>query len=117
VFRHGPLHLRFPNSNHPVIRGFPSAEDFIDEAYWKLSGDRASIEVLATSEEEGASHPMIWTCERDGGRVFVCIPGHYTWTFDDPLIRLLQLRGICWAARQPVDRLSSLSMIGARVRD
>jgi type 1 glutamine amidotransferase len=51
------------------------------------------------------------------GRVFGCIPGHYTWTFDDPFFRLLVLRGICWSARQDdVDRLSELSLVGARVQ-
>ena len=41
--------------------------------------------------------------------------GHYTWTFDDPLFRLLVLRGICWTARDHVDRLSPLATLGARV--
>ena len=36
---------------------------------------------------------IIWTLEPAGGRVFVSIPGHYSWTFDDPLFRTLLLRG------------------------
>ena len=28
--------------------------------------------------------------------MFVSIPGHYSWTFDDPLFRVLLLRGIAW---------------------
>jgi len=47
--------------------------------------------------------------------VFVSILGHYNWTFDDPLFRLLVLRGACWAAGEPVDRLSELATVGARV--
>jgi hypothetical protein len=42
------------------------------------------------------------------------VPGHYTWTFDDPLFRIL-LRGVCWTAREPVDRLSELATLGARL--
>jgi type 1 glutamine amidotransferase len=49
--------------------------------------------------------------------VFVSIPGHYTWTFDDPLFRLLLLRGMAWSAREPVDRLAELSTVGARIAD
>jgi type 1 glutamine amidotransferase len=47
--------------------------------------------------------------------VFVSIPGHYSWTFDDPLFRVLLLRGICWSAKQPVDRLNELVWPGARI--
>ena len=48
-------------------------------------------------------------------RIVGCIPGHYTWTFDDPLYRVLVLRSISGVARQEdVDRLSELAVIGAR---
>jgi type 1 glutamine amidotransferase len=49
--------------------------------------------------------------------VFVSILGHFSWTFDDPLFRVLVLRGICWTSRQPVDRLNDLALPGARLRD
>ena len=49
--------------------------------------------------------------------VVVSIPGHFAWTFDDPLFRVLLLRGIAWAAREPVDRFNDLVTPGARVRD
>ena len=35
--------------------------------------------------------------------------------FDDPLFRLLVLRGLCWTANEPVDRLSELITVGARI--
>jgi type 1 glutamine amidotransferase len=60
---------------------------------------------------------LIWTRENGGARVFVSIPGHYTWTFDDPAFRLLLLRGICWAAGVPEDRLSDLARIGVRMKE
>jgi putative heme-binding domain-containing protein len=115
AFRHGPMDLVFPEQSHPITRGF-SKVSFIDESYWKLHGDRKRLAVLATSEEDKAPQPQLWTLEREAGRVFGCIPGHYMWTFDDPLYRLLVLRGISWAARlEDVDRLSELSTIGARI--
>ena len=58
-----------------------------------------------------------WVREQDKGRVFVCILGHYTWTFDDPLFRILVLRGMCWSAREPVDRLSEFALPGARIEE
>jgi type 1 glutamine amidotransferase len=59
---------------------------------------------------------MLWVKEREKGRVFASIPGHYTWTFDDPLYRVIVLRGIAWAARQgDVNRLTELALVGAVV--
>jgi putative heme-binding domain-containing protein len=113
-YRHGPLQLTFPNANHPITRGFGPVQ-MIDESYWALLGDPQRVNVLAEQVEEGAARPQLWTIERGAGRVFVCIPGHYTWTFDDPLFRLWLLRGICWAAKEPVDRLNDLVTIGARI--
>ena len=61
--------------------------------------------------------PLFWTLEPSKGRVFVSIPGHFAWTFDDPLFRLLLLRGIAWAAGEPVDRFNELAPLGARIAD
>jgi len=61
--------------------------------------------------------PQMWARTKGKGRVFVSIPGHYSWTFDDPLFRLLLLRGICWAGHQSLDRLSDLATIGARLAE
>jgi type 1 glutamine amidotransferase len=48
--------------------------------------------------------------------VFGSIPGHYNWTFDDPLYRVIVLRGIAWAAREKdVNRLLELVPVGARM--
>jgi type 1 glutamine amidotransferase len=75
------------------------------------------VQIVGSAEEDGQERPLIWIRSVGKGRVFVCIPGHYTWTFDDPLFRLLLLRGISWAAGQTVDRLSELATIGARLAD
>ena len=57
----------------------------------------------------------IVAAERGKGRVFVSIPGHFSWSFDDPLFRILLLRGIAWAGREPVDRFNELALPGARI--
>lgn len=111
-FRHGPLSLTL-DSAHPIARGLPKL-DLIDESYWDLEGDESRIHLIAQGVEEGRNRPLMWTLENGPGRVFVSIPGHYTWTFDDPLFRLLLLRGICWTAHQPEDRLSLLATLGTR---
>ncbi len=112
-FRHGPLDLIF-NATHPLARGFEQLH-VVDESYWALLGDAKRIDLLATGIEEGKAQPLVWTREEGKGRVFVSIPGHYTWTFDDPLFRLLLLRGMAWVAREPANRFDELCWIGARV--
>ena len=111
-YRHGPLELTF--ASHPITRGFDRAR-FVDESYWNMVGDPATISVLGSAREEGAARPLLWTCEKGAGRVFVNILGHYTWTFDDPLYRILLLRGMAWASRQPTDRWVNLASVGARI--
>jgi len=113
-YRHGPLELVFDRAEHPITRGFDSLR-LLDESYWDLTGDPSRVRVLATSVEEGQARPQLWTREPAKGRVFGCIPGHYTWTFDDPLLRVLLLRGIAWCARESVDRFDGLATLGARL--
>jgi hypothetical protein len=48
--------------------------------------------------------------------VCVHIFGHYNWTFNDPLFRVLLLRSIAWAAKEPVDRFNSLATVGTTLR-
>jgi type 1 glutamine amidotransferase len=111
-FRHGALDLTF--SEHPITAGFGPAH-FMDESYWNLIGARPNIQLLGTGLEENQKQPLVWVREQGKGRVFVSIPGHYTWTFDDPIFRLLILRGIAWSAHEPVDRFVDLIEVGARV--
>jgi type 1 glutamine amidotransferase len=113
-FRHGPLDLKCAES--PITAGFTSVH-FVDESYWNFVGNGEGVRVVASGLEEGQMRPLIWTRTQGKGRVCVNILGHYTWTFDDPLFRILLLRGICWAGNQPVDRLSHLALPGARILD
>ena len=116
-FRHGPVDLVFTDgARHPIARNFERVQ-FVDESYWDLVGSPGEIAVMATCVDDGAPRPILWTLEPSGGRVFVSILGHYAWTFDDPFFRALLLRGIAWAAREPVDRFNDLVLPGARVSE
>ncbi len=114
-YRHGALSVDMsPGSDHPIARNFDKV-DLEDEAYWKLIGEPSQLDLIGTSMEDGALQPTFWTVERGRGRVFVSIPGHYMWTFDDPAFRTLLLRGIAWTARRDVDRFNELVALDARV--
>ncbi len=116
-FRHGELNLDFRMPNpHPITAGF-STLHLVDESYWNLVGDEKQINVLATQVEAGKPRPLLWTYQPGHGRVFVSILGHYSWTFDDPLFRLLVLRAMAWTADQPIDRFNTLVLPGTRISD
>jgi hypothetical protein len=112
-FRHGPLDLSFEkNAMHPVTRNFDTLK-LVDESYWNLIGDLPKGRTLAWGPEDKMPQPLFWSLDYGKGRVFVSIPGHFSWTFDDPLYRVLLLRGIAWTAKEPVDRLNDLVWPGA----
>jgi type 1 glutamine amidotransferase len=54
------------------------------------------VQVLATGNVDGADRPLIWTFERGKGKVFVSVPAHYTWTWQDPVFEALIWRAIAW---------------------
>jgi hypothetical protein len=114
-FRHGDLELAF-EPGHEITRNLERLK-FHDESYWNLAGDAADVKLLASGVEDGRPQPLLWTRENGKGRVFACILGHYAWTFDDPLFRLLVLRGTAWTAKEPVDRFNDLVFPGARISD
>jgi type 1 glutamine amidotransferase len=82
-----------------------------------LFGDPKKVTVLASGKEDDKDQPLFWALEPAKGRVFVSIPGHFAWSFDDPLFRILLLRGIAWTAKEPVDRFNELVLPGARVKE
>ena len=59
---------------------------------------------------------MLWTFEAGRGRVFGCVLGHYAWTFEDPLFRIPVLRGLAWAAGEPVRRFQNLAPNGIKLQ-
>lgn len=125
-FRHGSLALEIVDPNHPICWGLPPQIEFVDESYWPPTPqiDSTAMHVLAISNErikkdsaETGAQPMFWTYEYGRGRVFGCVLGHYTWTFDDPYFRLLLLRGMVWSAGQWPFRLDSLATQGIVLKD
>jgi len=128
-WRHGPMDLKITAPEHPICLGLPKTIHLLDEAYWPLKGDLSKVTVLATSNEtisedsqQTKPEPMFYAYEsrpsktgRDKygkGRVFSCILGHYTWTFDDPYCRILLLRGMAWAAGESPYRFDRLVLRG-----
>ena len=115
AFRHGEVILSInKDSKHPVMRNFEKLK-ITDETYWNMAGDLKPDRVLATAIEENQVQPQLWTLEQERGRVFVSIPGHYSWTFDDPLFRVILLRSIAWSTKEPVDRFNDLVLPGADI--
>ena len=93
------------------------------------SPDYPEIHVLATTvipgTESAGAHkgevvPQIWTYEHTmaGGqpaRAFVWMQGHEYANFANYQIQQMLLRGIAWAAHQPVDRFNDLVWVGADI--
>ncbi len=108
-FRHGPLKLEIADDADAGFAHGLTRLNLVDETYWALTGDPAGVDVVAQAHESGQACPMTWTHRVHEGRVFCSVNGHYTWTFEDPLYRLLLLRGMAWAAGQPTVRWESLA--------
>jgi type 1 glutamine amidotransferase len=114
-FRHGPVELAFNlEAKHPIARNFGKLS-LVDESYWDLTGELPKGRIIASAVEDKQPRPLFWSLEQGRGRVFVSIPGHYSWSFDDPLFRVLLLRGIAWSGHEPVDRFNDLVWPGADV--
>lgn len=81
------------------------------------------MNLIATGIEDGEPWPLFWTLElavvnaKERGRVFVSILGHDSWTFDDPLFRILLLRGMAWSAKEDVDRFNELATLGVKLAE
>jgi hypothetical protein len=111
----GDVNLKY--SPHEITKGFPESDIRPEEPYWNLLGEGEGTTTIAAMEADGAAQPQAWSVERGGGRIFVCIPCHFTWTHDDPLFRVLAYRGICWSAKRPLNRLDAAIYTGARVAE
>jgi len=120
-YRHGALDVKFHNTTHPLLLGFPPTLHLADESYFPTLGDRSKVTLLGTSDEHLTKDdpaltpvPRVWTYEppRGKGRTFVSIPGHFMWSFDDPLFRLLLLRGMAWSAGESPYRFDQIATQG-----
>jgi len=107
-------HPLFLKTEHPAFAGLPKSVRLNDESYWDLlRGD--NVEVIGTIasktnrdsapfadilKSEGARSEAFWTYTSGKGRVFGTTTGHYTYTYFDPMYRLILLRGIAWSLRE-----------------
>ena len=124
-YRHGPIELKIAAPDDPICRGLPARLHFYDETYWPPTPavENTHFRTLAASEEAAeptgnpVAQPIFWTWQPGIGKVFGCVLGHYTWTFDDPWFRVWVLRGVAWAGGQPANCLDGLVLRGARVAE
>jgi type 1 glutamine amidotransferase len=103
-----PLYLK---TDHAAFAGLPETITLSDESYWNMI-QRDSVEVIGVvapqtentfSEiEKGkdARGQAFWTYTSGKGRVFGTTTGHYSYTYHDPLYRILLMRGIAWAVKE-----------------
>jgi type 1 glutamine amidotransferase len=112
-YRHGSLEVDWATgASHPIARNL-SKLALHDESYWNLVGDtNTKLLAIGGAESDNVRPPLFWTVEPPRGRVSVSIPGHYSWTFDDPIYRTVLLRGIAWVSHESVDRLNSVASLG-----
>ena len=107
-------HPLFLKTDHPAFKGLPELVRLNDESYWSLL-KRQEVEVIGTiapaKDNAGASFEDVlgssdarseafWTYSSGKGRVFGTTTGHYTYTYFDPIYRLLLLRGIAWCLEE-----------------
>lgn len=103
-------HPLFLQTEHPAFAGLPSTVLLNDESYWSLMtrGNVKSIGAIAPVADledrpfsqvmntEGVRSHAFWTFQSGKGKVFGTTTGHYTYTFHDPMYRLLLMRGVAW---------------------
>lgn len=114
-FSEGPVRYTVTDPAHPIMGGMSDFE-IADEAFFRITwAESPGVHVLATAPmpEGGEVVPQIWTYERTmfGGqpfRSFVWMQGHQYANFSDARLQPMLLRGIAWAARAPVDALSTV---------
>ncbi len=110
----GHEHKIFLDTSHPAFEGLPSTLKLNDESYWDLLS-RDNVQVIgaiapATAREhksfkealvgDGVRSQAFWTYTSGKGRVFGTTTGHFTYTFHDPMYRLLLMRGVAWALNE-----------------
>ena len=109
--RNEPLFL---NTKRPVFAGLPKSIRFNDESYWDMIqrdtvevvgvvGTSANTEAQSFAEvlsAKGTRGQAFWTYTSGKGRVFGTTTGHFTYTYHDPMYRLLLVRGIAWALEE-----------------
>jgi cytochrome c len=104
--------VKVEDPDHPSMQGMGDSFEFHDEWYFWRANPRENVQVLATldrSSHEALSaydadaagdHPIIWTNEFDGGRVWYTALGHERGPVTDERFVKMLRNGILWAADQ-----------------
>lgn len=100
------LKLNVVDRNHPATYHLPESWVWSDEIY-AFKNFNKDVNVLITADERtydakdgmGDFHPISWTNEYDGGRMFYTALGHTDWVFQDDNFMKHILGGIWWAAK------------------
>jgi type 1 glutamine amidotransferase len=92
--------VKVTKSDHPVMRNFPADWTTPKDELYVIDKTWPQTTVLATSpsEKNGKVHPVIWTNDFHGARVFGTTYGHTNDTFSDPVFLKLLTNGILWSA-------------------
>jgi type 1 glutamine amidotransferase len=121
-----PVSYTFADPTHPITQG-STGFTITDEAFFNMTwAESPGITVLANAPmaatQSAGSHageivPQMWTYERTlhprlGGqqtfRSFVWMQGHNYANLANPQVLPVLLRGIAWAAKAPIDSLSTV---------
>ena len=118
-----PVQVTKAGKASEILAGFPERFDLVDEHYWNLNGNTDSVTTMMTApggpesastgppqanELDGKAWPVIWTKEKDRGRVFGTVLGHNYFAFNDPYFRIIMLRAMAWTMREPFDPFKPL---------
>lgn len=96
------------DANHPSTKCLPAVWSRTDEWYDFKEQPASSIHILATLDETsyegggmGASHPIAWYHEFEGGRAWYTGLGHTNESYAEPAFLDHLAGGILWALKKP----------------
>ena len=105
------------DKTHPAMAHLPTTWERVDEWYDYRDVPDQSVQILATLDEGsyegggmGASHPIVWCHDYDGGRAFYTGGGHTDESFLDPLFIKHIIEAIQWSAGHDVQTLKKLKL-------
>lgn len=118
-----PVSLTEAGESHPIFERFPESFELVDEFYWNLTGKASRITPMITSpagpgggtrgphdadELDGEKWPVMWTQVKGKGKLFVTVPGHNYFMFNDPYFRIILLRAMAWTMDESFDPFKPL---------
>ncbi|MEV7399830.1 ThuA domain-containing protein [Streptomyces sp. NPDC091267] len=96
-----PGTLVIEDHDHPATAHLGATWDFTDEWYEFRDSPRDRVRVLASVDASsyegganGSGHPLVWTREHGGARVFYTALGHAAEAYSDPVFRAHLLGGL-----------------------